>query len=76
METTLGNPNAIEIKIGNVDLATKLNAIGAALEAVRLAHRDEMPVECWAALNQAEERIAEATMKSRGAGVLPLRLNT
>lgn len=55
----------IEIRIGNVDLATKLDAFGAALAAVREAHRGEMSVRAWAALNRAQESIAEAMMSNR-----------
>ncbi len=45
--------NAIEIRTANVDLGTKLDAVGAALVAIREAHRDAMPVKCWAAINRA-----------------------
>ncbi len=53
---------AIEIRIGNVSLAAKLDALAAALQAVRLAHRDDMSALSWAALNRAEAEIAEATL--------------
>lgn len=55
----------IEIRIGGADLATKLDALGAAIAAVREAHKDTMLPECWAALNDAQENIAAAMIKSR-----------
>jgi hypothetical protein len=50
----------IEIRIGDVPLAWKLDAIGAALLAVRDAHRDTMPPAAWAAINRANDAIGEA----------------
>jgi hypothetical protein len=62
-ESTLpAAPKAIEIRIGNVDLTAKLSAIGAALEAVRLAHRDEVGARCWQAMQKAEAAIGEAIL--------------
>lgn len=52
--------SAIEIRIANVDLATKLDALGAAIAAVREAHRYEMSARSWAALHRAQESIADA----------------
>lgn len=59
----------IEIRIASVDLVTKLDALGAAIAAVREAHRDDMSPRAWAALNRAQEAIAEA-MLERNAGRL------
>lgn len=52
----------IEVRFGNVSLAAKLDTLAAALQAVRLAHRDDMSALSWAALNRAEAEIAEATL--------------
>ncbi|ACB76675.1 hypothetical protein [Opitutus terrae] len=60
MDAPLARPSAIEIRIANVDLPTKLDALGAALAAIREAHRDDMSVQSWAALHRAQEAIAEA----------------
>jgi hypothetical protein len=60
MAGELSTPAAVEIRIANVDLVPKLSAICAALEAVRLAHRDDMSPRCWAEINQAEEHLAAA----------------
>lgn len=59
---------AIEIKIGNVGLVPKLDAIAAAIAAVREAHRNGMPVACWAALHRAQEALAEAILTPGMAG--------
>ena len=53
---------SVEVLIANVDLVAKLDALGAALVAVREAHRDEMSAECWATINQAQERICAAML--------------
>lgn len=58
----LHHPQAIEIKIGTIDLASKIDVIGAAVVAVREAHRDGMSGQCWAAMNRAQEALAEALM--------------
>ena len=55
-------PKAIEIRIGNVGLVPKLDALGAAIAAVREAHRDEMSPASWAALNRAQDQLAEAIL--------------
>lgn len=55
-------PQPIEIRIGDVDLIAKLSAIGAALEAVRLAHRDDMGCRSWTAIQRAEVAIGEAIL--------------
>lgn len=68
MSGALTQHKAIEIKIANVGLVPKLDAIGAALTAVREAHRDGMPVKCWAAINRANEAIAEAILSAGTAG--------
>lgn len=53
---------AIEIRICTTDLAAKLDALGAAVVAVREAHRDTMSVRCWAAMNRAQDCLAEALL--------------
>lgn len=58
---------AIEITIANVGLVPKLDALGAALVAVREAHRDGMPPKCWAALHRAQEAIADAILSAGGS---------
>ena len=60
MEGPVPQPKAIEIRVANVDLTTKLDALGAALAAIREAHRDEMSVRCWAEMNKAQEALAAA----------------
>lgn len=60
----------IEIRIGDVPLAAKLDAIGALIAAVREAHRDTISVKGWAAMNRAQENIAEAIL----AGEKPKQL--
>lgn len=44
------------------DLAVKLDAIAAALGAVREAHRDTMSAEAWRLLGEAQARIVEAML--------------
>lgn len=58
----LAPQHAIEIRIGNVGLVPKLDAIGALLVAVKEAHRDEMSLESWRALQAAQDKIAEAIL--------------
>ncbi len=58
----LATRTGIEVRFGNVSLAAKLDTLAAALQAVRLAHRDDMSAASWAALNRAEAEIAEATL--------------
>jgi hypothetical protein len=65
---TLAKRGEIEIRIGNVDLTTKLDALGAALAAVREAHREQISPKAWAALHRAQENIAEAMMYSADGG--------
>ncbi len=55
----------IEIRIGDVPLAFKIDALGAALDAVREAHRDEISPESWAALNRARDCIGDALLHLR-----------
>ncbi len=57
---TLGKRDAVEIKIGNVPLAWKLDAIAAALAAVLEAHRDTISQRSWAAVNRARDNLYEA----------------
>jgi len=59
---------ALEIRIADVELPAKLDALGAALAAVREAHRDQITPKAWAALNRAQENIAEAMMYSADGG--------
>jgi hypothetical protein len=61
-------PAALEIKVGNVGLVPKLDAIGAFIAAVKEAHRDEMSAECWAALGRAQDQVAHATL-TRNKGI-------
>jgi hypothetical protein len=66
---SLGRPDAVEIKIGNVPLTWKLDAIAAALDAVKQAHRDEMTPATWAAVNRAQDELGAASigcLKVRG----------
>ena len=58
----LGKRDAIEIRIGDVSLAAKLDALAAALLAVRDAHRETMGAKCWPAINRALDNLAEATL--------------
>jgi hypothetical protein len=53
---------AIEIRIGNATLVQKLDAIAAALVAVREAHRDTMNPRQWGAINRSLDSIAEAVL--------------
>ncbi len=67
MPNELSRPAPIEIKIANVGLVPKLDALSAALEAVVEAHRDEMGPEAWGSLHQARDCIAHAILvKNRG----------
>ncbi|MFA6962400.1 MAG: hypothetical protein WC205_16720 [Opitutaceae bacterium] len=52
----------IEIRIGDVPLPVKLDAIGATLAAVREAHGDTIPPRCWAAMHRAQEAIVDAML--------------
>lgn len=52
----------LQVKIADVPLEQKLDVIGAAIAAVREAHRDEMAPHSWAALNIAQEKISEAML--------------
>jgi hypothetical protein len=58
----------IEIRIGNVPLGWKLNALSAALVSIREAHRDTMAPACWAAINRALNNLGEAELNSAGGG--------
>ena len=55
-------PRAIEIRIGNVDFVSKISAIGAAIAAVREAHREELSANSWAHLEDAQRSIAGAIL--------------
>jgi hypothetical protein len=68
MNETLTQHKAIEIKIANVGLVPKLDALGAAISAVREAHRYDIPPKCWAALHRAQEALADAIL-SAGSNV-------
>ncbi len=52
----------LEIRIGHAPLPTKLDAIAAALAAVREAHRDTMPSKTWCQLYEAQQLLAIATV--------------
>ncbi len=52
--------NPLEIRIGHVDFTAKIDAIAAALQAVRLAHRDEISARSWAVLNEVERLLGDA----------------
>lgn len=69
MSDTIQRSAAIEIRIGNVGLDVKLDAIAAALQTVKEAHRDEISPRSWAAIGRAQDAIAEATL-SRNEGRL------
>lgn len=58
---------AVEVRIGNVGLAPKLDALAAALDAVKAAHRDTMPTACWRAIGEAQDALARATMTAGGS---------
>ncbi len=45
---------------GGAPLPEKINVVGAVVQVLRLRHRDGMPAALWAALNVAEEKLAEA----------------
>lgn len=58
--------DAIEIKIPDVPLEKKLSIVGAALETIREAHRETMPVKSWRKIMEAEACIAEAMIGANG----------
>lgn len=60
--TGIVSQGAIEIRIANVGLVPKLDALGAALSAVKEAHRDDMSLESWRAIQAAQDKIAEAIL--------------
>lgn len=64
MPHELARADALEIRIGNVSLPAKLDALGAALAAIREAHRGDMPPKAWAALYRAQDAISEAMLCS------------
>jgi hypothetical protein len=72
MSGELTQHRAIDIRIANVTLTAKLDALGAALVAVREAHQGEMSVACWSAINRAHEQIAEAICQSTRRPALTL----
>ena len=72
----LPHPSPIEIRIGDVTLAAKLDALGAALVAVREAHRDGMPVECWAQINRAHEALGAAILYAGSPALPTLTINS
>lgn len=63
---------SLEIRIAEVSLVAKLDAIGAALAAVREAHRAEISPEAWSAVNRAQRAIAEAMTAAIRREHLPL----
>lgn len=71
MPSHIARRNVVEIQIGDAPLGWKLAAIGAALAAVRDAHRDTMPVACWAEINRAHEALARAILASATAAKRP-----
>lgn len=52
----------IVLTIPNVSLAAKIDLVGAALLAIREAHKDEMHADCWAALNRAGHELGAAVL--------------
>lgn len=62
-------PAAVEVNFGSGSLASKLDVLGAAIAAVREAHRDQMSPTCWASLNRAQEAIAEAMLAPHPPGI-------
>ena len=54
----------LDLRITGVSLVAKLDAIGAALAAVREAHRDQMPQSCWQQLHLAQEAIVRAMLQA------------
>jgi len=64
-------PAPVEIRIGSASLVDKLSALGAALTAIREAHRDDMSPRSWAAINRAEGHIAEAILERNTGRALP-----
>jgi hypothetical protein len=75
-ENLPARPAAIEIRIGNVDLVTKLDALAAAIAAIREAHRYEMSPAAWAALNDAQAALVRAilTKNERRPVELPIAM--
>ncbi len=58
---------------GGATLAQKLNIITATLEVIRERHREEMPVETWAKINEAMELLSTAgfiAIQRKSAGLL------
>lgn len=53
---------ALAVRVNGCDLAPKLDALAAALGAVREAHRDAMSAGAWRLLGEAHARIAEAML--------------
>ncbi len=52
-----------EITLPEGTLVQKLDLIGAMIDAVREAHRDEMSAASWRSLNEAQAKIADAILK-------------
>ena len=52
----------IDVRINGASLVAKLDAIGALIMAVREAHRDTISMPAWAAMNRAQDAIAEAML--------------
>ena len=64
--------NQIEIRIGDVPLVAKLDALGAAVAAVRDAHGDTMSKKAWAAMHRAQNALAEAMLSLNDTGMVEL----
>lgn len=58
----VGAAGAVVLRIPDVPLPAKLSIIGAALQAIREAHRDTMSARAWSEINKAEEAIAAAML--------------
>lgn len=61
---------SVTIRVAEVPLVAKLDALGAAISFVRTAHGDQMPRECWEAMHQAQDAIARAMMAANAVTCL------
>jgi hypothetical protein len=62
----------IVIEIGNVPLAAKLDALGAAIDAVRKAHADTATPRCQSAMERSQAALADAILSINDRRVLEL----
>ncbi len=62
MSDHIDSSKQIEIRIGNVPFEMKIDALGAAIAAVREAHRGLISDRSWAALHRCQENIGEAIL--------------